>query len=1251
MDSNRAIGIVDGVLGNFVTDAVKKVVSPWSENQQVVAAIRRTAGEFPFTDVTRCLHALLEQRTFGGPDGRVSDDELADLVVRYAAISQITGNTVDDAEAQAIVRRFIAHLDNQRLRLGDHDLRQRERHEEQLEAIAALGTQLKVVLNHQGSVTNSSQNSSFSEVDRHISIASALVDAGLFEAADAQLGKLPPGSLSDDQEFRVATLSGICAYECGDYARAVEQFRLARDQKPQNAGAASNLAAAYLTQNNYAKAIEEAHIAWQLDPRFKANYISALYAVGDTVHIETLVPDIESVEEGDTLLALARVNLATGDYRTAETIARRATAIAPSAEIKETLALSVLGIHGFSTAHTPVSTLCEADRLLSEAVEERRSWQPRHDVPRYLANRAVVRALKRDYADALKDVEEALRTEQPPEVRLLRARLLFVVGRRGEALADFEAIAAESPSEDMRLPFAHCLVHAGKPKQALAYIESSFEAAKTAADRLDVIQVAIEAAHLLKDVTVAGRYVDQMSGDGADGWALLAAEGYVALKDGDLTSAIAKLNAAASRAPVLETVPLRINLARAYARAGRWIAASTTYLGFVTVESDIELVVSLAVSLYRAGRYAELLDLLVACDDHALRVRELTDLRARLYEHAGDLRSARQMYLRNAASADGKSEDYLRAAIAAWRVQDIAAATLVERVAVGDLVDEPRLLMSLAELQSGLGLDPLQAAYCANAQNESAPDVPAKYVRLYRSWRKSEPTPKVMAPGVTATLEFPATGSTIVLTLTDDTIEERLREHVSLASPRGQALVGRAVGDIVALPFDGRSAAAKIARLEHRFDFSFRDAIENSWRRFGSAAQVAALDNEYALGVYQTRTETRERRAKALAKYRQNAMTLGAAADRSGISAIRFFCREMFEGDGAVQAFTGDPTEAQEQRVAASGASEVVVDLTAIITLARLDALNLLASRFKVLVTQATIDALLFTRTEFFESSTVPTVGVLEDGKIQPKAVDPMFYANERAILDRCLSFIRSHAAIISVSSVLALTRRDYVRLARKYGREGAMAVLAARESGAVLLFDDVVTQRLARQEGIPSAGTHVCLELWRQEGVLAPDEYIDHIAALSALNYHFVRVGAGDLYRAFQRDLREQSGAFPSLLARLGDSDCSARSAIAVAADLVKGLCQSAAPVEQRRAAIASAVLAPSLRREAAIGWLIRDTFLTTVARDWYEANGRLDGRVREAVGAMHYWLIRLEEARKRVGGSDKVKRVRRGARLSRSN
>jgi tetratricopeptide (TPR) repeat protein len=948
----KLLSLIDGVLGNAATDGLKRVVHVIRCKRAPQRAIAATEREFPFQDVNRCLTALVENVDLPDDVTRGDHDIITFLADAYIAIARQTGVTIDHATALQVISAFCNHIDQQSLDLATHDERDRRRNDE---LKTFLAQEIKNGFAHHSAVTLAADRGIFaveateksdSEADNKLVVISTLINTGQFVTASKKLGELDQEVISgnDTRRYKFATFTAICAYESGDDAAALIHFQQARTLRPGAAEAVSNLAAAYLAVEDGFHALEEARSALALDSKFGANYVAALHYLQRDNEVLAYADSLDkSATSPDTLLALARCYIDFGRYAEAEEFATCAVERSDSEDVKEALAVAMLGRHDFARLSTPDSVLTRAEQLLTDAIQRRRGWQYRDDVARYQMNRAVVRALRRDYERALRDVDDALEDRPVDDFRFLRARLLTSLERRNEALVQFQQISA--PTAEMRIAHAHCLVGAGRYTQALAILDDAFVRNGAPADVLSAVHVGLSAASGLNDRAVADRLLSLIP-DGDDFlWTRLAARGYLRLRFGEIHEAIEDLQNAEALAPATEALVIRANVARACERVGRWSLAIEKYRSFATPDSDQELVDSLGTALFHAEKWSDLVALYDGCVDRGRVTHTLRELRARVYERIGDLPLARQLFIANATSRDGSSDDYVHAAHIACRTQSFdVARELLGNVSIRDVVSSPRLLAFVAQVQDAIGENPLQAAYLACVLNRDAPDIPAAYAVFFHRWwtslrtGPSEETSKAgtVSCGTAVTVKVLPGTSQITIIIADDPTEIDLPGHVQADSPRGRALIGRKIGDRVALPSDSGSTEVEIIRAEHRYSAAFREAVENSPSRFGRAALVFPVDDG-AHPIFGMDTQARrERCAMARAQYHAQKLSLGAASDRARMPPIAFYCKEMFESPGAVQGFTGNAEDAGRQRAALVNANEVILDLTSLITLSRL---------------------------------------------------------------------------------------------------------------------------------------------------------------------------------------------------------------------------------------------------------------------------------------------------------------------------
>ncbi|HXH95149.1 MAG TPA: tetratricopeptide repeat protein, partial [Thermoanaerobaculia bacterium] len=267
------VSILDGVISNLLFAKALGIDKKLSSIRSVARAISSASAEVPFSDVHRILTVWVDCVDLSeiSPGDRAGTQR---LIAKYCEVASIAGVSTDELTAASVIERFGVHLDRvRRLDVAEHDARESVRHAGLSEQIAQSAAEsrnghdaiLKEIQKLTASVGGSV--SKLSPSAKNLASVEALVDAGLFVTARDRLKAIPcEVELDHADAVSYQTFSGICAYHLGDVHGAVQSFQRASDLKPESSKTASNLAAAYLAQGDYDKAIGEARRARSLSP-------------------------------------------------------------------------------------------------------------------------------------------------------------------------------------------------------------------------------------------------------------------------------------------------------------------------------------------------------------------------------------------------------------------------------------------------------------------------------------------------------------------------------------------------------------------------------------------------------------------------------------------------------------------------------------------------------------------------------------------------------------------------------------------------------------------------------------------------------------------------------------------------------------------------------------------------------------------------------------------------------------------------
>ena len=1193
----RLLSIVESIAGNFATSAISSAYHRIDAALAIKHSIADAATEHPFSDAGRVLAVWVKEFDFEtrGVDRLRADDD-SEWIAKYQSIAQVCGAPSDETIAETVIGAFLVALDRRLLDLASHEKRDQERFETLHSAVRDLSARLNS--GSEGRIAPSSSDST------RLAVVQTLIDCGQILAARQKLADLSSSTPQDlDEAFNRSMLDGVCSYYDENFHGALAAFQGARLLKPQNSKVASNLAATYIALNDYEQAVAHARLAASLDEATPpTNLIIALHLQNNDREAIDLARLDKWKAEPTVLLALARIYGDVEQWDDAITTARASLASRPSIEGREALAISLLGRNGFLRSRTSREDVIEAISLLTDCITERRGWTgSNRDYQRLLINRGVAHALVNDSAAALNDCETALSEGPSDDAIALKARLLGATDRWEEANQLFASIKDSDIRRQTAAARAYTLCQLHRPQDAVDVVRRSLLADTIPDDAfLEIVHVGILAAKSADDSGTL-EYLVALSAEKPD-WVSKAVQGYSRLREPlEAADAIATLIAAAETAPSAERPLLDANVLRALLRADRARDAIRYYESLSSPRVDLELAESYASALYKVHAYEKLIAFARDLETRGLKSRRIDEARAAIFEQIGSLEDAAAIYETLAVGRDTRR--LLVAARVRARLGDLTKVReLLERVNVADILDSPRDLIALASLNDTVGIPPLAVAYRA-LHLAKTPDVCGEYVRLVGKWLRRETVELTVSANTTVTL---GGDSKSVITLSDEPLDASLPSHFATSSPIGAAILGKKCGESVVIPLAQRTVSLIVIGVSNKFHYTLDSEVQSAPARFGRLSPIVPVAN--AVSDEEAQRRAAPQRAKLENAYSARRLSIGRLADRVDAPLVSVFNHKLVSAGCRIHAFSGTDDEASAECEALSVTNSAVLDLTALLTLARVNLLESLTRVFEtIFVAQFVIDQLLIAQDQIFalrRDGVVCRAMPTADGVVP---LDWDDFDQEYRILKRALDFVKASTRVVGCPELLAMPLRSIVSEMRLFGRVTFSSFSVANARGASLIVDDVVSRRAATERGVRSASSRAVVEVLSRRGLLACDAYLDAMLSFAELNVGFLSVSVEDLFRLLSRS-GDDGTSFVQLASQLAGPEADLWSVVTVAAGLLVKVWTSEIPFDIKVRATITTLIASTFGRQLSLAFKIRDRTLSEIAVSWFRSQGQLN-------------------------------------------
>jgi hypothetical protein len=336
-------------------------------------------------------------------------------------------------------------------------------------------------------------------------------------------------------------------------------------------------------------------------------------------------------------------------------------------------------------------------------------------------------------------------------------------------------------------------------------------------------------------------------------------------------------------------------------------------------------------------------------------------------------------------------------------------------------------------------------------------------------------------------------------------------DEYSCSSSVVQALIGKRIGDTVDLRGPAlQPQQERIIALQSKYVRLFQDAILNFQKRFPESGTIQSVnllkDGKLDLTpLVESHKGRRQHAEGVIAFYRSFPCSLHFLASRLGTNEREIIIALTGDNDLFIHCATYTPQQFAEAAAAGCEKNKVVLDLSAIITLSRLRAWDMLDTGKEYLVSRSTSDRI----TEWLHST--ETGGqpagysfLRDDGTIGFQPVTPEQLSNERAEIQAIVANVGARCTVkssIRLANLDPKRREQYIEVCGLHSLESASL---AGEEDALLWTDDLFVAMLADAEfGVRRTWTQLGFKVLEDAQRIASTTYSEITAKLAAWKYN----------------------------------------------------------------------------------------------------------------------------------------------------
>ena len=374
-------------------------------------------------------------------------------------------------------------------------------------------------------------------------------------------------------------------------------------------------------------------------------------------------------------------------------------------------------------------------------------------------------------------------------------------------------------------------------------------------------------------------------------------------------------------------------------------------------------------------------------------------------------------------------------------------------------------------------------------------------------------TPCIVAPGSAVEYVEDATDMARWHVIEDVLKPDFKLNEYSPDHPISKALLGKAVGDTIALaPGRISDRPATVKQILSKYVYRYQCCMNELQIRFPEATELQSMhlprraDGELDISELQATLERQlAGKQQAIEAYSAQQLPLHFVAEILGKSTFEAVLHLAHDPKSIVRCAPENQQQRQAAAIGLTTAAEIVLDLSAIATLFLCDALDLILKlNLPIIISQGCAEELDRIMGKTHDGS--PRAGLhfaWQDEKIVGIQVTEQLQAERDEYFAKQLEKIRAIAIVEPCRELSSMDEETKKPLIAIFGRHGTQSILLAKKPGRVLWSDDFVQSSIAVKEyGARVAWTELMVANLETKGMVTRREAVAAVTTLLGYRY-----------------------------------------------------------------------------------------------------------------------------------------------------
>lgn len=944
-----------------------------------------------------------------------------------------------------------------------------------------------------------------SEIDEIRSLIDSAHPKQAFDRLTALEKRLKPDA-APVIKFRVITNKAASLAAIGEEEKAALLFIEAFQYNPHEEKALCNKALGYVLLGQRDEAEKIIKEVLERNPLSERGHELSIYNAPESETLDSIIARTPEVLRSKEAVAYALAHAArdrssmTDAIQWLETAVKNLPSGKSAPDLKATLATAILQAFekrhdvqaGIQISSSDRAQLERALELLNEAIGALEQTETLKYRTNWVGNRAVAHKLLGEHEKALADAELAIKLD-PDKPGFLRQKafLLHEMGKSEEAIEIFRKILGNSEVPEVALLLGGLYHENGNNDEAISILEESIKNTDKPDDMLSEEKRLLIHAYLAKNdgtddpsLERARALCSELRSDNPGSVLDLVVAARIERRVGKLEASNQLLNEA--RTYVSDASPLRdvLGLADDLYAAKRYADAYPLYERFIDPKGGSPLVGRLIYSYYEAEQYQKAYETARAVPDKD-KTRFIYDVEVSILDSMGDVGGALAASEKILASNPDdlafkvKWATYLLRAGQTNKLDKFLQGPIDPSKLAADVRFPAMRQLAWLYAERGMSMEALEVGYQLRKSFPRNGDAHVAYMSIFFDREKSLDdrfSPKTVDIDTAVAVEEPGSSKRWYIIEKDPGSDPN---DLAPEDPLAKKLMGKKVNDEI-VQEEGKPSESrlKIVELKSKYVYAlhetmsifphlFNEGDNPALKRFTVKTDPEASEEtgKQLMEVMESQIGSRDEYILKVQKlYEEGKLPLGTFASLIGRDPITVWGGLVNNPRVGIRCCAGTQAEREDAIKSVQENTSVAVDLTAPLTLASMEKLDLLASSFdEIFVAQSTVDTLT---QEISSKGGLGSDGYMtvwkENGQYYRQEVSAEDIKKQVEFLTKIKTWITDHCTVAPVTEMLKLPKEQREQLHERMGDSFIDTIFIAKEKNCPIYTDDHGTRAIA---------------------------------------------------------------------------------------------------------------------------------------------------------------------------------------------